>query len=313
MTRRLDKSKTSIVVPIHNEEEVLVELHSRITGVSDEVGLLELIFIDDGSTDNSWKLVEELQRIDSRVVGIKLTRNFGHQSAVLCGLSEAKGEVVVIMDGDLQDPPELIPTMIGMLGEDVDIVFGKRTERDGESWLKRSTAKLFYRIFDSLVPFEIPLDVGDFRVFKRRVGEVVLVSRDTYPFVRALFAHSGFKAVPFSYKREARFAGTTKYTYSKMFKLALTALLTFSEAPFRLALRMGFLSLMGAAIASTYAIFHAITESAWPGWASLFLPIIFFGSLNFFFVALLGNYITSLVGVVSNRPRWIKDVVIRTR
>jgi dolichol-phosphate mannosyltransferase len=311
VSKKSIKPTTSVIVPIHNEEQVLVELHSRINKISKEINLLELIFVDDGSTDESWELIQEIHRFDPRVVGIKLTRNFGHQSAVLCGLSEANGEAVIIMDGDLQDPPEVIPSMIKLLTEDVDVVFGKREVRDGESWFKKLTAKIFYRVFNSLVPFEIPLDVGDFRVFKRRVGEVVLVSKDPYPFVRALFAHAGFKSVPFLYKRDARFAGTTKYTFAKMFKLALAALLTFSEVPFRLALRFSLISLIGTAIASLYAIFHAITESSWPGWASLFLPIIFFGSLNFFFIALLGNYITSVVVAVSNRPRWVKDIVVR--
>ena len=305
------KSRTSIVIPVHNEEKVLLELYSRIKNVGKEIDLLELIFVDDGSTDGSWKYIEKLQKRDSRVIGVRLTRNFGHQNAVLCGISKTKGSVIAIMDGDLQDPPELLPSMIKMLTPDVDIVYGQRLSRSGENLFKRITANFFYRIFQKLVPFNLPVDVGDFRVFKKHVGDIVLQSRDQYPFVRALFAHSGFKSMPFLYNRDPRFSGETKYNLRKMFALALTALLSFSEAPFRFALRIAFILLITTSIISIYAIIHAVTESSLPGWVSLFLPIIFFGSLNFLFIVLLGNYITSILGVISHRPRWVEWSVIK--
>ena len=181
-----------------------------------------------------------------------------------------------------------------------------------ENWFKKLTASFFYRIFRKLVPFNMPIDVGDFRVFRKHVSDVVLLSRDPYPFVRALFAHTGFKSVPFLYNRDPRFAGETKYNFRKMFGLALTAILSFSEAPFRFALRIASILLITSSAVSIYAIIHAITESSLPGWVSLFLPIVFFGSLNFLFIALLGNYITSIQGVISNRPRWVESQVTKS-
>lgn len=306
MQNRASRVSISVVVPMHNEALIVEELVRRTLKTCRIFARVQLILVDDGSSDQTWRKITEAAQSNSSITGIRLARNFGHQKAVLAGLDAVIYENVAIIDGDLQDPPELIPDMIEkMHANGVDIVYGQRITRKGESFFKRKSAELFYRMFSKIISFPIPLDVGDFRVFKKAVIPYLLESRDPSPFLRGLFAHTGLSAMPYMYKREARFAGESKYGLRKMFAFALNAVFGFSDLPFRLFLRLALGTMFVALIVSGYAIYHAVVTGSLPGWVSLFLLNLYMGSLNFLFLSLLGKYITLNFEISLKRPRWI--------
>ena len=295
----------SVVSPVFNEEQGLeafvMEVNSHLTNSSS----FELILVDDGSSDRSWGEIQRMTKVFPNVRGIRLTRNFGHQFAVLAGLEAATGCKVAIIDSDLQDPPELIVAMANLISSDIDIVYGKREEREGESIFKKITAKIFYRTLNRLSAFEIPLDTGDFRVISRRACNEVIAMSEHDPFLRGLFAFTGFKSIPFLYKRNPRFAGETKYTFLKMRKLATSAFIGFSDAPYKLFVRLGLWSFGLAILFSIYALFHALTTEVNSGWISIFAAVVFFGSLNTLFIGLIAKYVMITLSNVRNRPRWV--------
>lgn len=300
------KINLSVVIPIHNEEEVIDELVKRIIFSCRIFRRVQIIFVEDGSTDNSWLKIKNYASFDSRIIGLRMTRNFGHQKAVLAGLNECDFENIVIIDGDLQDPPELIKEMVKVLIETgVDVVYGVRSSRQGETLFKRITAKTFYRLFSRIVPFKIPIDVGDFRVMKKKVLSYVLQSRDPAPFIRGLFAHLGFSSKPFFYVRQPRFAGKTKYSFRKMFLFASTAIFGFSELPYKIFLRVAIISLVITFGASSFSLFHALSGEPLAGWTSLFLLSLYMGSINFLFLTLIAKYLTLNFEILLTRPRWV--------
>lgn len=298
----------AVVVPVHNEIGNLRPLANRVFDSLKDTLETKLVFVDDGSLDGSWNEMLNLCQENHSVISIRLSRNFGHQCAVLAGLEYAQNldcELIAIIDADLQDPPEIIIDMIHMISFDVDVVYGKRTYRNGESFLKKMTATFFYRFFAWLVPFEVPLDVGDFRVFKAELIKTILTSKDSSPFLRGLFAHAGFPSASLSYTRQERLTGHTKYNYQKMFKLAFDAILGFSDRPFRIAMKYSLIALVSVALVAAYSLFYAVSSGASPGWLSTFALVSFFGILNVMLLSLIGRYLTLALSTIVSRPRWI--------
>jgi len=247
-------TRLSIVVPCFNEEACIPELHRRLTGtaakaVGDDY---EIVLVNDGSRDGSWQAMQRLAATDPHVVGVNLSRNHGHQLALTAGLDLCRGGTILIIDADLQDPPELLPAMLdAMRNQEADVVYGVRRSRSGETAFKRATAHGFYRLLSRATEIDIPLDTGDFRLMSRRALDALLAMPEQSRFIRGMVAWIGFKQVPFAYDREERFAGTTKYPLSKMLRFAFDALTGFSSAPLKLASHAGLLLSLGSLLLLT--------------------------------------------------------------
>ena len=237
----------SVIIPMYNEEEVIAESYRRLHAAVEPIDMgYELIFINDGSRDKTYSIMSEIQKQDPHVKLISFSKNFGHQLAVTAGLDYASGDAIVIIDADLQDPPELIPEMIRMWREGAEVVYGKRSSRKGETFFKKFTAFAFYRTLRSLAGYDIPADTGDFRLIDRKVADVMRNMREHNRFLRGMVPWTGFKQVPLEYARDERWAGTTKYTMKKMLNLALNGILAFSDKPFTLMGGLG-IGMMGIA------------------------------------------------------------------
>src|SRR5262245_60201074 len=297
----------SIVAPIFNERENLSELYRRVREVMDSTGeLWELVLVDDGSTDGSTDIIHELAQKDERVRPVIFARNFGHQIAITAGWDYARGDAVVIIDADLQDPPELILEMAKKWREGNEVVFAVRTEREGESWFKLWTASLFYRIIYRITDVKIPLDTGDFRLMDRRVVDVLKQMRERHRFPRGMSAWVGFKQVGVDYKRAARVAGETKYPFRKMFKLAINAVTSFSYFPLQVATFFGFASAGLAILAIPPVIYLRITGSqAFFGQATTLIAVLFLGGVQLISLGILGEYVGRLYDEAKGRPLYI--------
>ncbi len=298
----------ALVIPLYNEAQVFPLLFAALQDFrAAHPEILEVIFVDDGSRDNTAALVRSATAGHEGYMLVSFSRNFGHQLAVTAGLDCVRADAAVILDADLQDPLEVIPEMIAQWQAGYDVVYGVRRDREGESWFKRSTASLFYRIFQWMTDFDVPVDTGDFRLVSRRVIETYRQLGERQPFVRGLIAWLGFNQIGVPYDRAPRAAGQTKYPFRKMFRLALNSIAAFSDKPLRLAAQFGFgvaiLSAIGGAawvIAAKY-IFH----TAISGWASLMVLIVFFGGLQLFFLGLVGMYMARVYDEVKARPRYV--------
>jgi glycosyltransferase involved in cell wall biosynthesis len=302
--------KLSLVVPCFNEEEVLPEFINRTLKSLEKFEDFEVIFIDDGSTDNSLQILSMAAANDEKIKCVKLSRNFGHQFAVLAGLSHSSFDLIGIIDADLQDPPEILFQMAKKIESGFDVVYGQRISREGETFFKKFTASLFYRILALLSPISIPRDAGDFRVVTRRAADSVIEMNESNPFLRGLFAFTGFNSFAFSYKREERFAGSTKYTLKKMYSLASNAIIGFSGAPLKIFSRLSQALLFISLVVGAYAIFRAIEVGSPNGWLSVFSAILFFGALNLAFLSLIAGYLLSVLTSVQNRPKFVVDKTI---
>jgi len=307
----------SVIIPCFNEEEVIESTYSRLKKVvSNHYKRYELIFINDGSKDKTLTLLEKIAIKDKAVKVLSFSRNFGHQAAVSAGIHNAKGDVAVIIDADLQDPPELIPDMVNIyIKENCNVVYGVRKERKGESFFKKITAKLFYRFLNSLSDVSIPLDTGDFRLIDRKVIDTFNSLREKNKYIRGLVSWIGFKQKPFYYTREARFAGVTKYPLAKMIKFATTGLLYFTKKPLKIAMTLGFLSILVGIGLSIYTFIERFTNriETVPGWASLVISIVFFGGVQLLTIGVLGEYIGSIFDEVKDRPEYIIDRKINVK
>jgi dolichol-phosphate mannosyltransferase len=301
------KIKYSIIAPIFNEKENLPELHRRITEVLDSTNEpWELILVDDGSNDGSTEIIRELAKKDPHVRPVIFARNFGHQVAVTAGLDYSRGDAVVIIDADLQDPPELILEMAKKWKEGNEVVFAVRAEREGESWFKLWTASLFYRIIYRITDVKIPLDTGDFRLMDRKVVQVMNQMRERHRFLRGMSAWVGFKQVGVEYKRAARVAGETKYPFRKMFRLAINAVTGFSYFPLQVATYFGFASAGFAILVIPIVIYLRITGSqAFFGQASTLIAVLFLGGVQLISLGVLGEYIGRLYDEAKGRPLYI--------
>jgi len=309
VSRRRDNMKItySIIAPIFNEKENLPELHRRVSEVMKQTRKTwELVLVDDGSTDGSTEMIRELAKKDKHIRPVIFARNFGHQIAITAGWDYARGDAVVIIDADLQDPPELILEMVKKWQEGYEVVYAIRAEREGESWFKLWTASLFYRIIYRITDVEIPLDTGDFRLMDRKVVNVLKSMRERYRFPRGMSAWVGFKQVGVEYKRAARVAGETKYPFRKMFRLAINAVTGFSYFPLQVATYIGFFSAGIAAIAIPIVIYMRITGSqAFFGQATTLIAVLFLGGVQLISLGILGEYIGRLYDEAKGRPLYI--------
>src|SRR5262245_47864187 len=297
----------SIIAPIYNEKENLPELYRRIKDVMDKTRKpWEILLVDDGSSDGSSEIMRELAKKDKRVRSVIFARNFGHQVAVTAGLDYSRGDAVIIIDADLQDPPELILEMAKKWQEGYEVVFAVRAEREGESWFKLWTASLFYRIISLITDVHIPLDTGDFRLLDRKVVNVMNKMRERHRFLRGMSAWVGFKQIGIEYKRAARTAGETKYPFRKMFRLAINAVTGFSYFPLQVATFFGFLSAGLAILAMPVVIYlRASGSQAFFGQASTLLAVLFLGGVQLISLGVLGEYIGRLYDEAKGRPLYI--------
>src|SRR5436309_4985093 len=300
--------KLSIVVPCFNEEACLGELHQRLSAAArSSVGKdYELVLVNDGSRDGSWPTMQRMAEADPQVVAINLSRNHGHQLALTAGLDLCRGDTILIIDADLQDPPELLTPMLGKMRESgADVVYGVRRSRSGETAFKRATAHSFYRLLSRATEVDIPLDAGDFRLMSRRALDALLGMPEQARFIRGMVAWIGFKQVPFAYDRAERFAGETKYPFKKMMRFAFDALTGFSSAPLKLASHAGLWLSLGSILLILYIAYAWVAGQSIQGWTSLMLVVVILGAIQMFVLALMGEYIGRLYNAAKRRPRYI--------
>jgi polyisoprenyl-phosphate glycosyltransferase len=302
------KKLISIVVPCYNEEEVLPAAHERISKAMQSLDVFdyELIYVDDGSRDKTPQIMRELQSSDQRVRVIRFSRNFGHQIAVTAGLDAAEGDAVVLIDADLQDPPEIIPEMVARWREGYDVAYGQRSRRQGESAFKLLTAKIFYRLFNRLTAIDLPLDTGDFRLMDRKVVDAVRQMPEHDRFLRGMITWIGFRQVAVPYSRAPRSAGESKYPLFKMLRFAMDGILSFSLVPLRLAIGMGLLGFGVAMLGVLYALFVRLFTGVWvSGWASLFIAVLFLGGTQLICLGVIGEYIGRIYFEAKQRPLYL--------
>ncbi len=302
----------SIVVPCFNEAECLATLHARLTAVGRSVASddYEILLVNDGSRDDSWAMMEALAAEDPHLVAVNLSRNHGHQLALTAGLDLCRGDLILIIDADLQDPPELLGAMLETMRRDgADVVYGLRRSRTGESAFKRATAHGFYRLLASATDVDIPLDTGDFRLMTRRALNVLLAMPEQARFIRGMVAWIGFKQVPLPYDRDERFAGTSKYPIGKMVRFALDALTSFSSAPLKLASHAGLALSFGSLLIVAYILYGWATGRSAPGWTSVMLVVVVLGAVQMFVLGLMGEYIGRLYSQAKQRPLYIVQAV----
>lgn len=298
----------SVIVPCYNEDATVGEFHRRSIAVLEQVKDIsfELIYADDGSRDQTPEQLRQLQAGDPRVRVVSLSRNFGHQIAVTAGLEHSSGDAVVIIDADLQDPPEVIPEMIARWRDGYQVVYGLRAKRAGETTFKIWTAKLFYRLINRLSEVEIPLDVGDFRLIDRQVVDVLLEMPERDRFLRGMISWVGFRQVAVIYDRAARHAGQTKYPLIKMLRFAVDSVISFSFAPLRLAIWVGFAAIAAAVAGIAYALIVRFYTTTWVrGWASLFTAVLFLGGVQLITLGIVGEYVGRIYAEVKLRPLYV--------
>ncbi|MGE5262986.1 MAG: glycosyltransferase family 2 protein [Acidobacteriota bacterium] len=306
-----NRPRYSIVAPCFNEEKGLNELYRRICQVMDQTGEpWELVLINDGSRDKTPQIIRELRAGDPRVKLIDFTRNFGHQIAVTAGLDYAQGDAVIIIDADLQDPPEIILQMIDRWKQGYEVVYAVRTKRKGESWFKEFTAKLFYRIIYRITDVDIPLDTGDFRLMDRRVVEAIKQMRERHRFVRGMTSWVGFRQTGVEYVREERFAGETHYPFRKMLKFALDAITGYSYAPLQIATFLGFLIAGLSAVAVVLVIYArlfmgAAGQEQFHGQATTLVMVLFLGGVQLITLGVIGEYLGRIYDEVKGRPLYL--------
>jgi len=297
----------SIVAPVFNELESIPELYRRVQAVMSAMSASwELVLVDDGSTDGSTDRILELAKQDKHVRPVIFARNFGHQVAITAGWDYARGDAVVIIDADLQDPPEVIPDLAAKWREGYEVVYAMRAEREGETWFKKTTASLFYRIVHRITDVKIPVDTGDFRLMDRKVVDVLKTMRERYRFPRGMSAWVGFRQVGVPYKRAERFAGTTKYPFNKMLKLALNAITGFSYFPLQLATYFGFASAGVAIIAiPVVGILRMTGSQFFGGQATTLISVLFLGGVQLISLGVIGEYLGRIYDEVKGRPLYI--------
>jgi dolichol-phosphate mannosyltransferase len=301
----------SLVLPVFNEEKVLPELLRRLSLLLEELdraGRWEVIFVNDGSADRTRQLIEEACQTEKRLRLINLSRNFGHQLAITAGVDRAEGEAVVILDADLQDPPELIAEMLQRYSDGYDVVYAVRRRRQGEGWFKRASAAIFYRALKRVVGVEIPTDTGDFRLMSRRTVVALRSLREANRFVRGLVAWVGFRQTAVYYDRHARFAGDTHYPLHKMLRFASDGIVSFSALPLRIATLLGVLSGLVALGVAGWVLAVVLTGvQALPGWATLMFAVSLSSSAQLLMIGILGEYLGRVYDEVKRRPLYLVD------
>ena len=297
----------SFVLPVMNEEALLGELHQRLSRVAEELdGPAEFIFVDDGSHDRSREELLRLRQEDRRVKLVFFSRNFGHQIAITAGVDCAQGDAVIVMDSDLQDPPEVVPRLAERWRQGNEVVYAVRSEREGESGFKLRTAHLFYRLLNRVSDIELPLDAGDFRLMDRRVADVIRNMREPDRYLRGMVAWAGFRQTGVEYERAARSAGETKYSLARMIKFAIDGLISFSTIPLRLALGLGFvISMLAFAAGIVAAVLKLAGAYTIPGWASLTVLLSFFSGVQLLVLGVMGQYVGRIYEQGKARPLYL--------
>ncbi|MFN8259570.1 MAG: glycosyltransferase family 2 protein [Chitinophagales bacterium] len=297
----------SVVIPVFNEETNLPVLYERlvnsVTSISNEY---ELIFVNDGSKDNSLNVIKALSLKNPQVKYIDFSKNFGHQLAVFAGLENAKGDSIVIIDADLQDPPELIKELYVKMKEGYDVVYAQREQRAGESWHKLLTAKLFYRFINKLSDVAIPMDTGDYRIISKKINAIIVSMPERNKFLRGQIAWAGFNQTSVTYKRDERYAGKTNYSYSKMFAFAFDGITAFSNLPLRLATYMGFVVSLVSFFVILYTLYQKyINGNVVQGWSSLMVSVLFIGGVQLICLGIIGEYLGRIMDNVKQRPIYL--------
>jgi glycosyltransferase involved in cell wall biosynthesis len=301
----------SVVVPIFNEEGTVEELHARLTAAVAPLDSYELVLVDDGSSDRTWELLAAIAAGDPHVRLVRLSRNFGHQVALTAGVDAARGDAIVTMDGDLQDPPEVIPELVAQWREGFDVVYGVRVAREGETRFKLWTASLFYRLIRRMSPVDIPQDAGDFRLLSRRAADAFRSMPERARFIRGMTSWVGFRQVGVPYRREARYAGTTKYPTRKMLRFALDAITSFSTTPLRVMSAFGF-SLVGlCGLYLAYALYKRfLTDDTVEGWTTVIVLVLLIGGAQLIGLGVIGQYVGRIYEESKNRPLYVVSEVL---
>ena len=297
----------SVIVPSFNEEKNVPLIYERLTSTLSQISDdYEIIFVNDCSKDNTLEVIKQLSKKDSHVKYISFSRNFGHQIAVSAGLDMCKGKAVVIIDGDLQDPPELILEMYKKYQEGYKVVYAKRKTREGETWFKKATAKLFYRFLAAMTSIEIPVDVGDFRLIDKVIVNHLRNMPEKSKYIRGQISWIGYKQTFVEYHRDARLYGKTNYPLKKMLRLAFDGITAFSDKPLKMASAIGIISAILSLLAIVYALIsHFIFDSAVSGWTSLIISVLFIGGVQLITIGIIGEYIARINNDVRNRPLYI--------
>ena len=304
--------KISLVIPMYYEEEVANECYEKVSSVLKKLEDkydYEIIFVNDGSKDKTLEILEKIAKEDEKAKIISFSRNFGHQAAVTAGLKEVTGDAIIIIDADLQDPPELIPEMLELWEQGNEVIYGKRKTRKGESAFKLLTAKMFYKTLNALSDVEIPKDTGDFRLVDRKVVDVINSLPEHNKFLRGLFSWVGFKQKAYEYERQERYAGKTKYPLKKMLKLASDGIISFSSKPIKLVGALGILSIFISIIILIYALISYIFKlnDLSAGWTSIMVAITFFAGVQLLSLWVISEYIGRIYDEAKGRPQYIVD------
>ncbi len=303
--------KVSVVIPMYYEEKVANKCYERVNESLAKIEDMnkEIIFINDGSKDKTLEILEKIAQNDKDVKVISFSRNFGHQAAVTAGLKEVTGDAIVIMDADLQDPPELIPQMLDLWKQGYEIIYGKRKKRKGESIFKLLSAKMFYKTLNALSDVEIPKDTGDFRLVDRKVVDTINSMPEHNKFLRGLFSWVGYKQIPFEYERQERLAGKSKYPLRKMTKLASDGIISFSRKPLKVMGAIGLMSIIVSILVFIYALISYIFKlnNLSAGWTSIIITITFFAGVQLLAVWLLSEYVGRIYDETKRRPEYIID------
>jgi polyisoprenyl-phosphate glycosyltransferase len=303
-----------VVLPCYNESEVIVETHRRVSAVCQSIGRpYELIVVNDGSTDNTRAKLAVLSQSDPQLVVVNLSRNHGHQAALSAGLHFTRGDRIMIMDADLQDPPELLPEMLQKMEQGADVVYAQRRTRFGDGLLKRIFCAVYYRVLHWLADTHIPLDTGDFRLISRRVRDLIVAMPERQRFIRGMVSWVGFRQEPILYDRDARFAGETKYPFRKLVALALDGIFSSTCKPLRFALPVGLAAISLSLVFGIYAVLSWLFVSRTPqGWPSLMAAIAFFGGAQLIVLGILGEYLGRVFEQTRGRPLFLVDSVVRS-
>jgi len=310
MRNTTSSTELSIVVPAYNEAQVIETSIERIASALQALDQsFEIIVVDDGSTDATWRVLQKIAARNSFLVTIKLSRNFGQQAALTAGLSQSTGDVIAIIDADLQDPPEEIPAMIAKLKSGYDVVYGKRTSRPGESLFKKFTAAVYYRTIAAISDVALPIDSGDFRVLRRTVLDAYLSCPERSKYARGLFSWVGFRQTHHEYNRDERIAGETKYTFKKMVLFALDGITSFSTKPLRLAFYFSLVCVSVAGFLAAWVIFSWLSRHTVAGWSSLAAIILLLGAAQLLVLGIIGEYIATIIKETKERPLYLVEQV----
>lgn len=299
--------KISVVIPVHNEEGNVFPLYQELLTTIQKIGsTYEFLYIDDGSTDLSYKNIQILAEQDKNVKYIHFSKNFGHQNAVFAGLEKSSGDAIVIIDADLQDPPQLIEKLYEKFIEGYEVVFAQRTYRSDETWLKLTSAKLFYRFINKLSDVYIPEDTGDYRMISKKVKDVICSMPEQNKFIRGQIAWAGFKQIGVPFERKGRRSGKTNYSYAQMFKFAYDGIVSFSNRPLHLATYAGFLISLTAFAVIIYSVYQKYwNNNTVQGWTSIMLSVLFLGGVQLICLGIIGEYIGRILDNVKDRPNYV--------